>query len=203
MSAPSIVVFDIGNVFIEWDPRHLYRDLFDGDDILMESFLEEVCTSAWNLEMDRGLPFAEGVRRLTERYPECAELIRAFDERWMEMVPGEVHGTAAILDELIARNVPVHAITNFANDKYAQTLERFPHLRRFQRTVVSAEVGYVKPEPEIYRILCEAEGFAPDEAIFIDDRADNCAGAVAVGMHAHRFRDARQLRTELTELGLL
>lgn len=203
MTTPSIVVFDIGNVFIEWDPRHLYRDLFDGDDILMESFLEEVCTSAWNLEMDRGLPFAEGVRRLTEQYPDCAELIRAFDERWMEMVPGEIPGMTDILNELIERGVTVHAITNFASDKFAQTLERFPHLRRFQRTVVSAEVGFVKPEPEIYRILCEAEGFAPEQALFIDDRADNCEGAAAVGMHAHRFRGARQLRAELERFGLL
>jgi 2-haloacid dehalogenase len=202
-AVPSAVVFDIGNVFIQWDPRFLYREFFGDDDLLMESFLEEVCSPAWNLEMDRGLPWVEGVARLSQRFPECAELIRAFDERWMEMVPDAVHGSEAVLDELIERGVPVYAITNFSADKFAKTLERFPHLRRFRRTVVSGEVGFVKPEPEIYRLLLDAENLAPGSALFVDDRAANCAGAEAVGMPVHRFRDSLRLRQDLAARGLL
>lgn len=200
---PTVVIFDIGNVLIQWDPRHLYRSFFDGDEMLMDQFLDEVCTTAWNREMDRGLPWAEGVRRLTERFPECAELIRAYDEGWMTMVPDAVPGTPEILDELIERGTAVHAITNFSVEKFRPTLERFPFLRRFGQTVVSGEVGLLKPEPAIYRLLCERAGLLPGDAVFIDDSRENCEGAEAVGMRAHHFQGAGRLRRALEAYGLL
>lgn len=200
---PSVVVFDIGNVLIEWDPRHVYRPLFGEEAELMERFLEEVCASDWNRMMDRGLPWSEGIRILTERFPECAELIRAYREDWLKMIPGPVDGTPEILDELLENGVPVHALTNFSSETLDLARARFPFLTRFERVVVSAEEGLLKPEPEIYRLLAERAGFTPSDVVFIDDMRENCAAAERLGWRSHRFTGAGGLRRELADWGLV
>ena len=92
-AAVDAVVFDIGGVLVDWDPRHLYRKLFDGDDEAMEHFLATVCTQEWNAHNDRGRPLAEGVALLTAEHPQHAELIEAFATRWPETVAGTIDGT--------------------------------------------------------------------------------------------------------------
>ncbi|MGQ9371060.1 HAD family hydrolase [Azospirillum sp. A39] len=201
--APTTVVFDIGNVLIEWDPRHLYRDLFDGDEDLMEHFLANVCTAAWNLEQDRGRTWEEAVRVLTAEHPECSELIRAYDERWMEMVPGEIPGTPDILRALKERGVPLYSITNFSVDKLALARRRFDFLSLFDGVVVSGEERLVKPDPAIYRRLLDRYGLAAADCVFIDDAPANVEGARDAGMHALHFSGAAKLHGELTAMGLL
>jgi len=197
----STVVFDIGNVLIRWDPRFLYRKLID-DEARMERFLADVCTPAWNLEQDRGRDWAEAVAELAARHPGDAELIRAFDERWGEMVPGPIEGSVAILEELAAAGVPLHAITNFSAAKWTETRTRFSFLDLFGDVVVSAHERLLKPDAAIYRLLLERQGIDPRTAVFVDDSAANVAGAEAVGMTAIRFTDADDLRMRLRDLGL-
>lgn len=202
-SRPRVVVFDIGQVLIEWDPRHLYRPFFDGYEDLMEDFLENVCSPAWNLEQDRGRPWAEAVAQLAAEHPDCAELIRVYDELWDQMVPGPVAGTPEILDELKSRNVPVYAITNFAADKFRQTARRFDFLNRFDGIVISGEERLVKPDPAIYRCLLDRYGLEAEVCLFIDDSRANVEGALSVGMSGHHFFGADALREDLVGLGLL
>ncbi len=203
-TVPSIVVFDVGQVLIEWDPRHLYRDLFDGYEDLMEDFLTAVCSPAWNMEQDRGRPWAEAVALLAAEHPDCAELIRAYDEQWEQMVPGPIPGTPEILATLKARGVPVYAITNFSADKFALSQKRFDFLNSFDGIVVSGVEKVIKPDPKIYHILFDRYGLDPKSCLFIDDNADNIETARAVGMTAHHFvGGAEALRTELEGYGLL
>lgn len=197
----DVVVFDVGNVLIRWDPRHLYRKLFD-DPAEMERFLAEVCTDAWNLEQDRGRSWVEAVAERVPLFPRYEALIRAYHERWQEMVPGEVEGTPAILAELGAAEVPLYAITNFSAEKFAESQARFPFLRGFRDVVVSAHERVVKPDPAIYRALLDRNGLAASRCLFIDDSEKNVRGAEAVGMRAHHFRDAPSLAAELRRLGL-
>lgn len=197
------VVFDIGNVLIEWDPRHLYRQFFDDQDALMEDFLSTVCTPAWVLEQDRGRPWDEGVAALAAVYPDCAELIRAFHERWHDMVPGEIPGTPELLAELKARGVPRYALSNFSHEKYRETRERYPSFGLFDGIVVSGEVGMVKPDPAIWGLLLERYGIDPAAVLYIDDLTENCAVAEGLGMAAHTFRGAAGLRAELEARGVL
>ncbi|TDP84144.1 HAD family hydrolase [Oharaeibacter diazotrophicus] len=201
MPSISTVVFDIGNVLIRWDPRFLYRELID-DEARMERFLAEVCTPAWNLEQDRGRDWAEAVAELVARHPGDADLIRAFDERWSEMVPGPIEGSVAILEELSAAGVPLYAITNFSAAKWAETRARFSFLDLFGEIVVSAHERVLKPDPTIYRLLFDRRGIDPRTAVFVDDSAANVAGAEAVGMTAIRFTDPADLRMRLRDLGL-
>jgi 2-haloacid dehalogenase len=196
------VVFDIGNVLIHWNPRNLYRRLI-ADEAEMEMFLAEVCTDAWNLEMDRGArSWAEAVAERVALFPQHEALIRAYDERWSDMVPGPIEGSVAILAELDAAGVPLYAITNFSAEKFVLARERFSFLDRFRDTVVSAHEKMLKPDPRIYRILLERNGLDAADTVFVDDSAKNVAGAAAVGMTALHFTDPSALRRDLAAHGL-
>ncbi|MCI4663647.1 MAG: HAD family phosphatase [Neomegalonema sp.] len=199
--APEIVVFDVGNVLIEWDPRHLYRKLLP-DAAHVEQFLEQVCTTAWNEEQDRGRRWAEAVAERIALFPTHSDLIRAYDTRWMEMAPGPIAANVALLRLLRARGTPVYGLTNFSAEKWAACCERFDFLTEFDGVVVSADVGAIKPEPEIYRILFERYAIDPATAVFLDDRADNCAASEAAGMAAIQATPGRDLAAELRKRGV-
>ncbi|MEM1382929.1 MAG: HAD family phosphatase [Pseudomonadota bacterium] len=199
---PSTVVFDVGNVLIRWDPRLLFRKIFD-DAAAMDSFLAEVTPPAWNVEQDRGRSWADAVAETVARHPEHEVAIRAWDTRWQEMVPGPIAGSVAILDALHRRAVPLYAITNFSAEKWAETRERFPFLKeRFRDTVVSAHERLLKPDPAIYRCLLERNGLAAADCIFIDDSPKNVEGARAVGMEAVQFTGPEALAEALRGYGL-
>lgn len=199
---PDIVVFDVGGVLLDWNPRHLYRRLFD-DERAMEAFLSDVCSPAWNLLMDMGVPFRQGVNVLADRHPHHAELIRAYDERWQEMVAGAIEESVEILRELIDAGRPVYALTNFSAEKFALERRRWPFLGWFRGIVVSGEIGLVKPAPAIYQHLTTRFGLAPERCLFVDDQPANVAAARAAGMHAVRFVGADALRADLSARGLL
>ena len=197
-----VVIFDIGNVLIRWDARLLYRQLLP-DEAAIDAFLEEVGFHAWNLDLDRGLGFDEGVAALSGRFPHRAELIGAFHHRWHETVPGEVAGSVAILQALAAAGVPLYAITNFSEEKYLETRARFGFLGLFRDVVVSGKERLLKPDPAIYRLCLGRNGLLAADCVFVDDNADNVAGAAAVGIDAIRFTDAAALAAELGRRGVM
>ena len=196
------VVFDIGNVLLAWDPRNLYRQLID-DEQEMERFLAEVCTLQWHAAHDRGVPFAESCAALAARHPEHAELIWAWARRSEDMIGGEIAGTVEILEELTAAGVACYALTNMEAETYPKRLARFPFMRSFAGTVVSAHEGVVKPDPEIFHRLLHRYGLSAQRTVFIDDSESNVQAAAALGMIALHFHSPEQLRGELVGLGLL
>lgn len=196
------VVFDIGNVLVHWEPRALYRKIFASEDEV-EWFIANVCNSDWNLEQDRGRSFAEAVREATARFPEHADAIAAYDLRWHETMPGPIDGTVGILEELRQRGTPLYAITNFNQDKFRETLERFSFLRTFRDIVVSGDERLLKPDPAIYRVLLERNGIDAAACVFIDDSEKNVRGAEAVGMKSIHFTTPQALRADLAGMGLL
>ena len=199
----SIVVFDLGGVLIDWNPRHLYRKLFAGDEAAMEHFLANVCTSEWNQEQDAGRTFAAAAALLKAEHPEKAALIDAYGARFDEMMAGPIAGSVEILAELHRRGVALYGLTNFSAETYPLALRRFDFLRWFRGVLVSGEVGLIKPDPRIYRLLLERFGIAPAAAVYIDDLARNAAAASALGMHGIHFTDPASLRRELSLFGLL
>lgn len=196
------VVFDLGMVLIEWDPRHLYRTVF-ADPAEMEWFLREVCSPAWNLEQDRGRSFDDGVAEAISRHPGQAAQIRLYRDRWMDMVPGAIAGSVAILEELHRRGTPLYAVTNWNGDTFRATRQRFAFLELFRDIVVSGDEGVLKPEPEIFHRLARRNGLDLAECLFIDDSARNVAGAQAVGMAGHHFTTPESLRRALETHQLL
>jgi 2-haloacid dehalogenase len=196
-----IPVFDVGNVLIRWDPRRLFRKLI-ADPAAMEEFLAKVCHHEWNLEQDRGRPFAEGIAERIALFPDRADLIRAYDERWVETLGGPIDGSVAILEELRAKGVPTYAITNFSREKFVEARRLHPFLDNFDGIIVSAHERLIKPDPRIYALLCERYGLAPAACIFIDDSRANVEAARAYGMRAHHFEVPEVLRAELKTAGL-
>ena len=199
---PTTIVFDIGGVLLNWDPRHLYRKLFD-DEAEMEWFLSEICSPAWNERMDAGLSFAEGVAELCAEHPEHAPFVRAYHERWIEMVPGAIDGTVEILHEVRERGHPVYAITNFNAETLAVAAEVYPFLNGFDGVIVSSEIRLIKPDPAIFRAFFETYDRQPHDCAFIDDRAVNVEAARDVGMHGIHFTSPGQLRRDLGAVNLL
>lgn len=202
---PRHVIFDLGGVLIDWNPRYLYRRLFDGDEAAMERFLAEVCTADWNLGFDAGRPWAEGIAELAARHPHEQARIAAYRERWIEMVAGPIRPTVAILKELDAQGVPLYALTNWSAETFAlvRPRRRYAFLDRFRAIFVSGELRLVKPDPAIYRHALAGIGAPARDCLFIDDSAANVATAAELGFFAHRFTDADRLRAELVRLGLL
>ena len=196
------VVFDIGNVLIHWDPRALYRTIFATEDEV-EWFLGNVCTSAWNLEQDRGRSFEDAIAEATARHPDHAEAIAAYHHRWHETITHVIEDTVTILEELKDRGTPLYAITNWNQDKFRETQARFAFLGHFRDIVVSGDERLIKPDPAIYRKLLDRNGLEASSCLFIDDSLKNVKGAEAVGMTAHHFTSPEALRAHLVSLNLL
>jgi 2-haloacid dehalogenase len=197
------VVFDLGGVLIDWDPRHLYRKLFAGDEAAMEHFLATVCTHEWNRCQDAGRSFAEGARLLKAEYPDKAALIDAYGARFDEMMPGPIAGSVEILGELRDRGTPLYALTNFSAETYPPARQRFAFLSWFCGILVSGEVKVIKPDPQIFQLLIERFDIDPYSAVYIDDVEANVAAARPFGIHAIQFTTPAALRAELVRLGLL
>ncbi|MFL6105197.1 MAG: HAD family hydrolase [Actinomycetes bacterium] len=200
--ATKAVVFDLGGVLIDWDPRHLYRRLL-ADEAAVEEFLATVCTPEWNAELDRGRPFAEGVAELVERHPEHAAAIAAYPERWPEMVAGDIPGTVEVLAELRAAGVPLYALTNWSAETFAITRGRFEFLEWFDGLLVSGEERVTKPDPAIFQLLLDRFGLDPTATVFVDDSEANVAAARRLGFDAIGFTGHEELRRELVARRLL
>jgi 2-haloacid dehalogenase len=201
-SHTQVVVFDVGGVLLDWDPRHLFRHVI-ADEAEREWFLREVVSPEWNLEQDRGRSWADAVAEAIARHPEHEASIRAYDERWLETIGGVHEDVAALVREVRAAGVPTYALTNYSAEKWALSRQRLAVLREFDGVVVSGEERVTKPDERIYRILLERYGLAPAATFFTDDVAANVAAARAVGLDAERFVDAATLRAQLSERGLL
>lgn len=203
MKRVKAVVFDLGGVLIDWNPRHLYRKLFGGDDAAMERFLAEVCTGDWNLCQDAGRSWAEAVAILQAAHPAQAELIAAFHTRWVEMLAGPIPGTVALLRALKERGLPVYALSNWSSETFPFAQERYDFLTWFDGLVISGHERMVKPELRIYLRLLDRYGLQAPETLFIDDSRPNVAAAAALGFHGHHFVGPAALAAELERLGLI
>lgn len=198
----NTVVFDLGGVLVDWNPRHLFRKLFDGDEAAMEAFLSEVCNSAWNEKQDRGRSWSQAIDEAITQYPAHAHHIRAYRERWDEMLSGALEETVEILNDLHHSGVRLLALTNWSAETFHIAEQRFGFLEKFEGILVSGREGMMKPEPEIFQLLIHRYDLAPSRTLFIDDVQANVDAAVEQGLLALQFTSALQLRNDLRKIGL-
>jgi 2-haloacid dehalogenase len=196
------VIFDIGAVLIDWNPRHLYSKLLP-DDAAITGFLEEIGFDDWNRALDGGGLWAPAIAELAGRFPHHAALIEAAHARWHEMLPGAIEDTVAILEQLAAKGTPLYAITNYSSEKWLETRARFPFFAHFRDIVVSGDEKLLKPDPAIYRLCLTRNGLDAGSCLFIDDVPKNVAGAAALGIDAILFETPQKLAADLTARGLL
>ena len=202
MQKITTVVFDVGKVLFKWDLRYLFAKLID-DKKELEYFVSNVVTPKWHFQHDAGRPLAEMTAERTAEFPQYAALIDAYATRFNETIPGPIDGSLEIVSELAERGVPLFAITNFGAEFWDGFRPTQPIFDHFGDIIVSGVEKLVKPDPAIYALALRRFGLQPGEAIFIDDNLDNVISARANGFAAHHFRDAKSLRIELNDLGLL
>jgi 2-haloacid dehalogenase len=197
------IIFDLGGVLIDWDPRYLYRKIFKTEEEV-SWFLENICTSEWNDKQDGGRTFQEATDELVAKYPDHEIPIRAWYDRWQETIPGPVHETVEILKHF--KDNPTHrlfALTNWSAETFPWALSTFDFLHWFEGIVVSGIEKTRKPFPEFYHILFDRYNIDPRRALFIDDNIKNIEGGKALGLKTIHFQSPQQLRTELQQGGLI
>jgi 2-haloacid dehalogenase len=199
----SAIIFDLGGVLMDWNPRHLYRKIFNGDEVAMEEFLATVCTAEWIRQQDMGMPVADAVVQLARRFPDHAPSIEAYDKRWQEILAGPIKDSVSVLADLHERNVPLYGLTNLPGEKFPALRERLDFLDWFEAVVVSGAVGVAKPDPEIYIHLLKTYHLVPESTLYIDDVLENVEGAKALGLSALHFVSPAKLRSNLVDLELL
>ena len=197
------ILFDFGNVLLEWNPRHVYRHYFPDDEAAMEHFLHEVNFMEWNAQQDKGRSFAEGVAELSREFPHYANLIQAYHDNWSESIGDPVAGTVEIMKRLKEAGYPVYGLSNWSSETFPMVRNKFIFFDLLDDIVISGEVGQIKPEPEIYEIALERIGRPANECLFIDDSLANIEQARKMGFAVVHFQSPELLEKELKNLQLL
>ena len=196
------IVFDLGNVLIEWDPENLFRKIFT-DQREMKFFLSEVCSYDWNLKQDAGRSWEEGCSILIDQFPDYEKEILAYDRRWEETLGSPIEENVALLEQLKSHGAyRLLALTNWSHEKFPVALSRFDFLKHFEGIVVSGEEKCRKPGKEIYHILFDRYQVDPLQAVFIDDSISNVETSIELGMKAHHFKVHEDLRNFLSGNGI-
>lgn len=196
------VVFDLGNVLLRWDPRHLYRKVF-ADEARMEEFLSGACSLAWIQSIDGHQDFAAPIAMRVKKFPEFAEELRLFDTRWLETLDGAIEENLDLMRALKSQGRPVYGLTNYPAQKFEASRKLHPFLDEFDAIVVSGREGVTKPSARIYEILFERSGRAPEELVFVDDVARNIEAAERLGMAGVLYAPDMDLAAELQRAGAL
>jgi HAD superfamily hydrolase (TIGR01509 family) len=197
-----IVVFDIGNVLVRWNPRYLYRKVFD-DEERMERFLSTALGMDFVSHTDVVEDFAAAVAARAKSFPEFAKELHMFHERWIETLGEPIEENVALLRRLRASGKPVYALSNFAHETFALAERKHDFLSEFDDRVISGHVGFVKPDAGIYEILFKRAGRQPSELLFIDDSPPNVRASESLGMPAIHFTSGVNLEKELVARGAL
>ena len=198
----TAIIFDFGNVLLEWNPWYVYRRHFN-DEEAMKKFFQEVDFIAWNAKQDKGRTFKEGVADLSAQFPHHAQLIQAYHEHWQDSIGDAITGTVEILKRLKHAGYPLYGLSNWSAETFPFAREKYDFFDMFDDMVISAEVGFVKPEPEIYHLLLEKIGKPANECLFIDDSLANIEQAKGMGFVTIHFTSPEQLEIELRQMEIL
>ncbi len=200
MQTINTIIFDLGGVLIDWNPRYVYQKIFKSEEE-MEWFLQNVTTTEWNENQDAGYPLHKATEELVAKHPEWSEEIRAYYGRWIEMLGDALHETVEIFHELKQTGkYKLYALTNWSEELFPHARERFEFLKWFDGIVVSGEEKMRKPSEEFYKLLLDRYHLDPANTIFIDNNLKNIKGAEAVGISGIHFHNPKQLKEELNKI---
>ena len=203
MSTIDTIIFDLGGVLIDWNPKYVYRNVFDGDEEKVDWFLNNICTSEWNVAHDAGRSLKEGTDLLVNQYPEYEPWIRMYYNRWPDMLGGPISESVDILQQLKqSKAYNLYALTNWSAETFPVALERFDFLGYFKGIVVSGAEKTRKPFQKIYEITLARYNITPEKAVFIDDNLDNVQAAKELGINGVHYKNATQLLYELRAMNV-
>jgi len=198
MKQIDTIIFDLGGVLIDWNPRYVYNEVFEGDTEKVEWFLNNICTSAWNLQQDAGKLMVTATEELVVEYPQYENWIRMYYDRWEDMLKDALPETVSILKDIKSSgNYRIYALTNWSAETFHIALERFDFLQLFEGILVSGAEKMAKPDKAIYKLTLNRIDINPNKTLFIDDSLPNIKGAQTVGLNTIHFKSATQLKAEL------
>ena len=196
------ILFDFGNVLLEWNPRRVYRRYFP-DEEAMEQFLHEVNFMEWNAQLDKGRSFSEGVAVLSRQFPHHSDLIQAYHDNWEESIGDYLEGTVAIMKRLKQAGYALYGLSNWSAETFPIVRDRYDFFRLLDDIVISGEVGSIKPEPDIFKIMLERIGKPAQQCLFIDDSLANIEQARRMGFGTIHFQSPEELEKDLYKMQLL
>lgn len=197
------LIFDLGGVLLDWNPRYLYRKLFDGDEARVDFFLKEICPQSWNMRQNTGYPTAKAIEERCLLFPQYSAEIHAYYERYPETVKGEIAGSVAILRELRDAGFALCALSNWSAETFGLVRGDYAFLKWFDEMVISGEVGLAKPDKAIFMLAAQRMQRAPVDCLFIDDLAVNIDAAREYGFQTLLFESPQSLQMNLTSRGIL
>ena len=186
------IIFDLGGVLIDWDPKYVYLDVFEGNEKKMNWFFKTICTEEWNLKQDAGYPLEKATNDLIKLYPNYKSYIEMYYGRWEEMLGGKINKSVWILNKLIPQ-FEVFALTNWSAETFPVALKKFHFLRSFKDIIVSGKEKLIKPDPEIFNLAIKRFKIKPNETIFIDDNINNIISAKNMNFITHHFKTPEKL----------
>src|SRR5215203_2962215 len=204
MTTPiKAIIFDFGNVLLEWDPKLVYRPYFPNNEAGMEKFLHDVNFMDWNAQQDKGRTFAEGVAELSKLFPHYADLIQAYPDNWEHSIGDYFDGTVEIMKQLKKAGYSLYGLSNWSAETFPIAQKKYDFFNLLDDRVISGEVGLIKPEPEIFELLLNKIGRPAYECLFIDDAIANIEQAQKLGFATVHFQSSDQLAEELRRLHVL
>ena len=193
------IILDFGKVLIDWDPRNLFRKVFESEEE-MEYFLANVCTQEWNDLQDSDRTYAEGIAELVPKFPQYEREINIYFDRWLEMLGEESPAMALFKKVLRAEGYRIYGLSNWSAETFPRVEEQYTFMKDLDGMVISGYEGVRKPDERIYRILLERYNLRPEESVFFDDNINNIIAARELGIHGILFKDAAQAERDLNTL---
>ena len=201
MKKIDTLIFDLGGVLVDWNPKYVYREVFDDDEEKVDWFLNTICTSNWNIEQDAGRTLQEATELLVSQHPEYEKWIRIYYDRWEDMLNGTIQETEDLLNKLKQDNIyKLYALTNWSGETFPIALQKFEFLQHFKGIVVSGDEKTRKPFEKIYLIILKRYQLNPKTCLFIDDNLENIVAAEKIGIQSIHFKNTQQLKREFRRL---
>ena len=201
MSKIKNIIFDFGGVLVDWNPVYLYSKVFENESD-MNYFLDNICTSEWNVQQDAGRPLAEATEALQKEFPEHKKMIGHFYGRWEEMLGGVFEENVRVL-KLLKQNYPLYGLTNWSGETITTAYDKYDFFSYLDGIVVSGDEKLIKPDPKLYQILLDRYNLIASESLFIDDNIKNIAAAEKMGFQTIHFTEDMDLEKEVKRMGLL
>ncbi len=198
---PKAVVFDIGNVLIEWQPERFFDSVIGEE--RRRAMFSDVDLHGMNDRVDMGHHFTETIYATAEANPVWRNEIRLWHDRWIEMAAPAIDQSVRLMGALQERGIPVFSLTNFGIQSYDLAARHYPFLQAFDRDFISGHMKVIKPDPSIYKMVEEGSGLSGAELLFTDDRPDNIKAAQARGWRTHLFEGPAGWADRLVSEGLL
>ena len=196
------IIFDFGGVLVDWSPHNLYRHYFDQPHEI-DCFLKEINFAEWNAQQDKGHPFAQAVAEHSTKFPQYAQLIHAYHERWEDSIVGPIEGTTRILKKLKQKGYPLYGLSNWSAETFPLIRNKYKFFDLFDYILISGEVKMIKPEPGIFDLLLNRINLEAWACLFIDDSEANIKVAARLGFNTIRFQSPTQLAVELMQRNIL